>query len=90
MIEDIKKVCQNCKKKQDTTRVREIRAKGFQGPCGDSFCAVGCTNFLCFPVTLTICDTCTTLLAEPPPLPLRPKRLPMVKKDTCPPKKKKT
>lgn len=58
--------CQNCAARRADVRQRSVKTKNYMGPCGDSFCAVGCTSSACFPVTAALCDACNKSLAKDP------------------------
>lgn len=57
--------CQNCRKDRESTRLREIYLKNFQGPCGDSFCFASCDSSSCRPVRVAVCDECEAKLKKP-------------------------
>ena len=61
---DISHTCQNCRRRVETTRQREIRTKDYMGPCGDSFCYASCTSPSCVPIHVTVCDDCAKKLAK--------------------------
>jgi hypothetical protein len=57
--------CQKCGKRKEDVRYRQVKLENYMGPCGDSFCAGSCTGSSCWPVSMTICNACTKLLAKP-------------------------
>jgi hypothetical protein len=61
---DISKVCQNCKKPQDSTMLRTIYTKNYMGPCGDSFCYASCDMSTCHPISVVVCTPCAKELEK--------------------------
>lgn len=50
--------CQRCNSSGYTVHARTFRAKGYKGPCGDSFCYGTCDSPSCKEVSAILCDEC--------------------------------
>jgi hypothetical protein len=64
-LEQMQKVCQSCKKEQESTMQRTFYTKNYMGPCGDSFCYASCSMDTCHATTMVICDKCLKKLEKP-------------------------
>lgn len=53
-----RKRCQRCGDVKETTRLRNVRTKEYEGTCGDSFCYSSCDSPSCKPIDVAVCSEC--------------------------------
>ena len=57
-------MCQGCGATGDKVAILRLRAKGYTGPCGDSFCYASCDSPSCRPLDCVLCDECAGIVTN--------------------------